>query len=203
MTEKIRKNPYSVVLFDEIEKAHPDVLNILLQILEEGSLADNFGRKVSFSNSIIILTGNVGSSIGDKTNMGFFNQDPPKEEMLNLKKELKKTFRPEFLNRLDQVILFKEFDEKSMNRIVRLEIAKIQNKIKSKGISVHGTPAFIELITEKALEEKSGARPVHRLLQKNIENKLSELILSKEISEGDKITFSARKGNISHSVKEG
>lgn len=202
LTEKIRKNPYSVVLFDEIEKAHPDVLNMLLQILEEGSLADNFGRKVSFSNSIIILTGNVGSSIADKKNMGFVNQASPKEGMLNLKKELKKTFKPEFLNRLDQVILFKEFDKASMNRIVRLEIEKIQNKIKSKRISVRGTPAFVALITEKALEEKSGARPVHRLLQKNIENKLSELILNEEISEGDRITFSSRKGNVSHSITE-
>ena len=203
LTEKIRKNPYSVVLFDEIEKAHPDVLNMLLQILEEGSLSDSFGRKVSFSNSIIILTGNVGGSILDKSSMGFFNQNAPEEETLNLKKELKKVFKPEFLNRLDQIILFREFDKKSMTKIVRLEIAKIQNKIKSKGISVHGTPAFIALITEKAIEEKSGARPVHRLLQKNIENKLSELILNEEISEGDKVTFSARKGNISHSVKEG
>ena len=202
LTEKIRKNPYSVVLFDEIEKAHPDVLNMLLQILEEGFLTDNAGRKVNFNNAIVILTGNVGSSLVDKSSMGFGAVDKEKENKSNLKKELKKTFRPEFLNRLDQIILFKEFDDKSMKKIIKLEIGKIQDKLKSKNFYVHGTPSFISLVAKEAIEEKLGARPVHRLLQKHVENKLSELILGEEISAGNKVTFSAKGGEIYHSIKE-
>jgi ATP-dependent Clp protease ATP-binding subunit ClpC len=201
LTEKIRKNPYSVVLFDEIEKAHPDILNILLQILEEGFLTDSFGRKVSFSNAIIILTGNVGSHLVDKSQLGF-SPDGKKKSEERLTEELKKTFKPEFLNRLNEVILFQEFDEKSVRKIVLLEIKKIQEKLKPKDMLIHGTPGFINLISQKAKAEKAGARPVHRLLQKHIENRLSELLLKNEIKGGDKIIFSARQGKIYSKIKE-
>ena len=204
LTEKIRKNPYSVVLFDEIEKAHPDVMNMLLQVLEEGFLTDSLGRKVSFSNSIIILTGNVGSELIEKTSMGFgVKSQPEGVSKKDLKKELKGTFKPEFLNRLSDIILFNHFDENSMKKIVRLEIEKISNKLQDKNISLSATPSFIKTIADKAKEEKSGARPVHRLLQKHVENKLSELLLSGSLKPEGSISFGARLGKINYKIKEG
>jgi ATP-dependent Clp protease ATP-binding subunit ClpC len=202
LTEKIRRSPHSVVLFDEIEKAHPDVINILLQILEEGFLTDNLDRKVSFSNTIVILTGNVGTELLDKASLGFSQGQESKMSKNKLKEELKKTFKPEFLNRLSDIILFQHFDEGSMRKIVRLEINKIKEKLKGRSISMKATPAFIKIISELAISEKSGARPVNRLLQKNMENTLSELLLGGELKDGDEVTFYARSGKIQSKVKE-
>jgi ATP-dependent Clp protease ATP-binding subunit ClpC len=202
LTEKIRKNPYSVVLFDEIDKAHPDVVNMLLQVLEEGFLTDSLGRQVSFRNSIIMLTGNVGAHLMEKESLGFMSSKETETPKDRIKEELKKTFKPEFLSRLSAIISFKHFDKKDMRKIVRLEIKKIQEKLNKKNITIKATPAFINVIAEKAELEKSGARPVNRMLQKHIENELSELILNDELKDGGHIIFSARSGKLHHKVKE-
>jgi ATP-dependent Clp protease ATP-binding subunit ClpC len=200
LTEKVRRNPYSVVLFDEIEKAHPEVLNILLQILEEGFVTDNSGRKINFNNCIIILTGNVGSEKIIKPSIGFGNStDHAKDK---LKEELKVFFKPEFLNRLNEIIMFDNFSIKELMQITKLEMNKIQEKLKIKNINISLTPSLNKHISEQAEKEKMGARPIQRLIQKNIENKLSTLLLSKELTENQSIKFFINKGEITYKIKE-
>lgn len=200
LTEKVRRNPYSVVLFDEIEKAHPDVLNILLQILEEGCLTDNSGRKVNFNNCIIILTGNVGGEKIDKPSIGF--SQPASHAKDELKKELKVFFKPEFLNRLNEIIMFQNFNEKDLVKITKLEIAKIQKKLEHRNIKVFSTLTLNKYIAKEAKIEKMGARPIQRLIQKHIENKLSKLLLSKELLDNQEVRFSLKKEEIIYEIKE-
>lgn len=202
LTEKVRRNPYSVVLFDEVEKAHPEVLNILLQILEEGFVTDNSGRKINFSNCTIILTGNIGSEQVAKPSIGFGGSSSPTEAMDKLKLELKKFFRPEFLNRLNEIILFKDFSEEDLVKITKLEIAELANKLVSKKIKLSVTPKACRFLASLAVEEKMGARPLKRLIQKNIENELSKLLLSKEVQENQEIKFSLVKDKIVFNIME-
>jgi len=202
LTEKVRKNPYSVVLFDEVEKAHPEVLNILLQILEEGFVTDNSGRKINFSNCTIILTGNIGSEKISKPSIGFGSPIGETEAMNKLKDELKTFFRPEFLNRLNEIILFKNFEAKDISKIVKLESDKLSYKLKDKNIKISITPKVSSFIAENAALEKMGARPVKRLIQKYIENKLSKLILSKELRDNQNIKFSFIKNEIIYKITE-
>ena len=154
LTEKVRRNPYSVVLFDEVEKAHPEVLNILLQILEEGFVTDNSGRKINFSNCTIILTGNIGSEQVAKPSIGFGGSSSPTEAMDKLKIELKKFFRPEFLNRLNEIILFKDFEEEDLVKITKLEITELANKLYNKKIKLSVTPKACRFLANLAAEEK-------------------------------------------------
>jgi ATP-dependent Clp protease ATP-binding subunit ClpC len=202
LTEKVRRNPYSVVLFDEVEKAHPEVLNILLQILEEGFVTDNSGRKISFTNCTIILTGNIGSEKVAKPVIGFGGASGETEAMDKLKTELKTFFRPEFLNRLNEIILFKDFEAEDMLKITKLEINKLSNKLLEKGIQLSVTPKVCRFISEKALSEKMGARPIKRLIQKNIENELSKLILGKKVQENQEVKFSLLKEDIVFNITE-
>lgn len=200
LTEKVRRKPYSVILFDEIEKAHPEVLNILLQILEEGCVTDNSGRKINFNNCIVILTGNVGSEKIIKQSIGFASSPSHEEE--KLKEELKVFFRPEFLNRLNQIILFKDFEEGDMLKITKLEISKIQNKLKHKNIKISSTASLNKFISKEASKEKLGARPIQRLIERHIENALSTLILEKTLTENQIVKFSLSKGEVIFSIKE-
>lgn len=202
LTEKVRRNPYSVVLFDEVEKAHPEVLNILLQILEEGFVTDNSGRKINFSNCTIILTGNIGSEKISKPSIGFGAPIGETEAMDKLKNELKTFFRPEFLNRLNEIILFKGFDEKDISKIVKLEANKLSDKLKDRNIKISITPKVSSFIAKSAALEKMGARPVKRLIQKHIENELSKLILSKELKDNQNIKFSFSKDSIVYKITE-
>lgn len=202
LTEKVRRNPYSVVLFDEVEKAHPEVLNILLQILEEGFVTDNSGRKINFSNCTIILTGNIGSEKISKPSIGFGAPTGETEAMDKLKNELKTFFRPEFLNRLNEIILFKGFDEKDISKIVKLEANKLSDKLKDRNIKISITPKVSSFIAKSAALEKMGARPVKRLIQKHIENELSKLILSKELKDNQNIKFSFSKDSIVYKITE-
>ena len=201
LTEKVRRNPYSVVLFDEIEKAHPEVINILLQILEEGFVTDNSGRKVNFNNCTIILTGNIGSEKAIKPSIGFAAESDTLVEE-RLKKELKSFFRPEFLNRLNEIILFKDFQIEDLIKISKLEILNLSKKLKEKKIKLSITPKVYSFIAEKAFNEKMGARPIKRLIQRHIENELSKLILSKGICADQEIKFSLCKCEINYSIKE-
>ena len=202
LTEKVRRNPYSVVLFDEVEKAHPEVLNILLQIMEEGVVTDNSGRKIHFNNCIIILTGNIGSEKAAKPNIGFGQSDTEQVAKDKLFTELKTFFRPEFLNRLNEVILFNDFDVKGLTKIVKLEVSKVSDKLANKNIKMSITPKAATYIAEQAAKEKMGARPIQRIIQKLIENQLSTLLLSKELPENSAIKFSLIKGELKYKITE-
>lgn len=201
LTEKVRRNPYSVVLFDEVEKAHPEVLNVLLQILEEGFVTDNSGRKISFSNCTIILTGNVGSEKLDKASVGF-STDTSSNSLDKIQSELKTYFKPEFLNRLNEVIVFEDFNITQLGQIARLELQDLENKLFHKNISLSVTSKAVRHIAEVAHVEKMGARPIKRLIQKFIENDLSKMLLSNKLVAGSEIKFSLRKGKIINNITE-
>jgi len=184
LTEAIRHKPYSVVLFDEIEKAHPDVFNILLQVLDDGRLTDNKGRTVNFKNTIIIMTSNMGSSLIRENfeTMTAENRDlfieNTKIQILNL---LKKTIRPEFLNRVDEVIMFTPLDENEILQIVDLQLRGIQTMLEKNGIEIRFTDAAKALIAEKGFDPQFGARPVKRVIQTLVLNELSKQILGSTI----------------------
>lgn len=181
LTEKVRARPYSVVLFDEIEKAHPDVINILLQILEEGRLTDSLGRKIDFRNTIIVLTSNLGSDLIRKsTEMGFAQQ----EEKISYEKmkekidtAVKKHFKPELLNRLDNTVIFRAFDKENLIKIVTLEIAKLQNRLSHKDICIEIDDEAKNYLVDKGYIPEMGARPIRRTVEQEVEDPLSEVIL--------------------------
>lgn len=193
LTEKIRRKPYSVVLFDEIEKAHPDVFNMLLQILEDGVLTDSQGRKVSFKNAIIIMTSNVGASkITDpKSALGF--GDDNKDENENIEKlvmeDLKSTFKPEFLNRVDEIIVFKQLEKEDIEEIARRMLVSLKKQLAELGTEVTFTEAAISALADAGFDKVYGARPLRRAIQTKIEDKLSELILEKKLGEKCTVDF--------------
>ncbi len=191
LSEAVRRRPYSVILFDEIEKAHPDVMHLLLQILEEGKITDSFGRKIDFRNTIIILTSNVGAELIKKqTTMGFGapklqdNYETMREKILE---ETKKVFKPEFLNRLDDIIVFHSLSRPDLTRIVDLEIAKVVDRIKSKDIHLHLDPSAIEFLIEKGYDPTYGARPMRRAVERYLEDPMAEELLRGTIKSGDQI----------------
>jgi ATP-dependent Clp protease ATP-binding subunit ClpC len=197
LTEKVRKNPYSVVLFDEIEKADVAVCQMLLQILEEGKLTDNFGRETSFANCVIILTGNVGApALKDTKNMGFLDvMHDKKGEVL---KEAKGFFKPEFLNRLDEVIVFETFTDEDLKKIVKIEVNKLKLRLKDVGVNLKITAKIFSLLTEKAIKRNDGARPVKRLIQEHLENPMAPLLIEGEnnievLAKNSTITVVAKK----------
>jgi ATP-dependent Clp protease ATP-binding subunit ClpB len=190
LTEKVRRKPYSVVLFDEMEKAHPDVFNILLQVLDDGRLTDNKGRTADFRNTIIIMTSNIGSMlIQDKLkSITESNReiilDQTREEVFDL---LKKTIRPEFLNRIDEVIMFTPLTEKEIVKIVRLQLKKIKEMLQANDIHLEVNEEAIQLLAAEGYDPQYGARPLKRVLQREILNKLSKMILADEIQKDKKI----------------
>jgi ATP-dependent Clp protease ATP-binding subunit ClpC len=202
LTEKIRRNPYSVVLFDEVEKAHPDVWNILLQILEEGKLTDNVGRVVNFRNTIILLTSNVGSdTIKRQSTLGFSpitdeaSYEKMRERILD---ESKRTFRPEFLNRLDDAIVFRSFTKPDLIQILDLEIEKVLQRLRHKNIKVELDEKAKEFLVEKGYNPDFGARPMRRAVERFLEDSLAEEILRGNLhpgevtqvtTDGEKLTF--------------
>lgn len=191
LTEKIRRKPYSVVLFDEIEKAHPDVFNMLLQILEDGVLTDSQGRRVSFKNTIIIMTSNVGASkiTDEKQALGFGQSDgkPLSIEELVMP-DLKRTFKPEFLNRLDDIIVFNQLDEDDIKEIARRMLTSLQKRTEDLGITLSFTDDAIDELAKEGFDKIYGARPLRRAIQSKIEDRLSELILDKTITENSTCT---------------
>lgn len=181
LTEKVRRRPYSVVLLDEVEKAHPDVFNLLLQILEEGRLTDSFGRKVDFRNTILIMTSNVGAEIIRKRgSLGFktIHEDISYEDMkVLLLEEVNKTFKPEFLNRLDEIIVFRPLTKEALDTIVDIEINYVNDRLKEKGFFVELTPEAKEFFIEKGFDPVFGARPLKRIIQRFLEDPLAEDII--------------------------
>lgn len=192
LTEKVRRRPYTVVLFDEIEKAHPDVFNILLQLMEEGRLTDSFGRKVDFRNSIVIMTSNVGADLVKKTTeMGFKTEEGVDLNFDKLKAKLldatKRVFRPEFLNRVDDIIVFHPLDRQDLEQIIEFELKEVKDRLKEKNIELILTNETIKFLIDKGYDPVFGARPLRRTVQSQVENTLAEEILSGKFKEGDKI----------------
>ncbi|MCH8807818.1 MAG: ATP-dependent Clp protease ATP-binding subunit, partial [Planctomycetes bacterium] len=181
LTERVRRRPYGVVLLDEIEKAHPDVFNMLLQIMEEGRLTDSFGRHVDFKNTILIMTSNIGADrIMSQDPFGFIKRDEnvsyiKMKEMLT--EELERAFRPEFINRLDEVVVFHKLTHDDLSKIVDLELEKVNLRLKERGLALEMTEPAREFLLEKGTDEKFGARPLRRTISSMIEDPLSEDIL--------------------------
>jgi ATP-dependent Clp protease ATP-binding subunit ClpC len=199
LTEKIRRRPYAVILLDEIEKAHHDVFNILLQIMEEGRLTDNVGRKIDFRNTILIMTSNIGAHrITHQETFGFAKRDEMKtyEKMKDvLKGELEQHFRPEFLNRLDEVVVFHKLTEKDMVGIVELETQKLVDRMEERGMVLELTPECKEWLVQRGTDEKFGARPLRRAIEQYVEDALSEGILRGEFEGKDRVVVSVREND--------
>lgn len=203
LTEKVRRKPYSVILLDEIEKAHPDVFNILLQILEDGRLTDSKGRTVDFKNTVVIMTSNVGAhTIRKQKRLGFTDagEDAKKDEYQKMKEgimeELKRTFRPEFLNRVDETIVFHQLEEDHILRIVDLMLAELTKRVEDLQINLEVTGEAKQLIAKEGFDPMYGARPLRRAIQNMIEDRLSEEMLNGKVKEGDTVMVDAKDGKI-------
>ncbi len=207
LTEKIRRKPYSVVLFDEIEKAHPDVFNILLQVLEEGQLQDSLGHTVSFRNTVLIMTSNAGareitreSSVGFKTIDGLMDYRDIKSSAMN---ELKRLFRPEFINRVDEIVVFHSLDHEQVRSILEIELAEVQTRLAEKEITLEVTKGAKEHLIKVGYDVKFGARPLRRTIQREIEDPLAMEILKGRFGEGSHIVVTIRKDKIGFREKKG
>lgn len=201
LTEKVRRKPYSVVLFDEIEKAHPEVFNVLLQVLEDGRLTDGKGRTVDFRNTIIIMTSNVGAStIKRGARLGFTVGDTSKDEYEQMKEnvmgELKKAFRPEFLNRIDDVIVFHSLKEEHLQEIVTLMSDELRKRLLEQGIELHLTDEAKKHLAKAGFDPQFGARPLRRAIQKNVEDRLSEELLRGNIAHGDAVVIDKKNDEL-------
>jgi len=199
LTERIRRRPYSVVLLDEIEKAHPDVFNMLLQIMEEGRLTDSFGRHIDFRNTVLILTSNIGADkITHQTTFGFERRDADVsyEKMRNmLKTELDNYFRPEFLNRVDEIVVFRKLGHENLVAIVELELTKVRKRLLDHALELDVTQGAKEYLLSKGTDEKFGARPLRRAIEQNVEDPLSEAILRGEFRGKDKVMVTVKEEN--------
>jgi ATP-dependent Clp protease ATP-binding subunit ClpC len=196
LTEAVRRHPYSIIVFDEVEKAHPEAHNMLLQIMEEGQLSDAKGRKVDFRNTIIVMTSNIGADmIKREGGIGFklqrdekadkdFVYDEMRKKLLDA---LKKAFRPEFINRLDSVIVFHALSIEHIRRIALLELNKVSERLKDRGITLTASEAALEKLSEKGYDPDMGARPLRRVIQLEIEDQLSDDLLSGKFKDGDVI----------------
>jgi len=203
LTEAVRRKPYSVVLLDEIEKAHPEVFNILLQVLEDGRLTDTKGRTVDFRNTVIIMTSNVGSSFLRKEAMGFAAKKDAKMDYKNMRgfvmEELKRTFRPEFLNRIDELVVFHALEEEHLLKITEILMSQVNLRLLEQGLTLRVDQSAVELIAKEGNDPIFGARPLRRAIQRLIEDALSEKILEGEFKDGDKIGVEAEDGKMKFS----
>ena len=193
LSEKVRRKPYSVILLDEVEKAHPDIFNMLLQVLDEGFLTDSLGRKINFQNTIIIMTSNIGArQIKDfGTGVGF-STNSQKAQNSDIEKgiienSLKKTFSPEFLNRVDEIVVFNSLEKNDIRKIVDIEISKLVDRVTNLGYKISITEKAKDFICENGYDKKNGARPLNRAIQKFIENLIAEEIVNNKIKEGDEL----------------
>jgi ATP-dependent Clp protease ATP-binding subunit ClpC len=202
LTEKVRRRPYSVILFDEVEKAHPEVFNILLQILEDGRLTDSKGKTVDFKNTIIIMTSNVGAhTIKKQKSLGFSTSEDEAESQYekmkeNIMGELKESFKPEFLNRIDDIIVFHSLEEKDLRQIVKLMLREVSNRLKNQEIDIEFDEEAEKLLSKEGFDPAYGARPLRRTITKVVEDKLSEEILRGNIKRGDKVCATVEDGKL-------
>lgn len=208
LSDKVRQNPYSVVLFDEIEKAHPDVFNVLLQVLDDGHITDSKGRKVSFKNTIIIMTSNAGANrIVDPKHLGFSQGDTEKadyEKMkANVMEEVKLMFRPEFLNRIDDIIVFHTLSESEVKSIVSLMLKNLAKQVKEQmDIALSFTSSLKTYLAKESYDKKFGARPLRRMIQNKVEDMLAEEVLAEKVKAGDKVTVGYKSNKVTFKVKE-
>jgi len=201
LTEKVRRKPYSVILLDEIEKAHPDVFNILLQVLDDGRLTDSKGRTVDFRNTVVIMTSNVGANLIKKnTTLGFTAGDESERKYQDMKDkvmdELKKSFRPEFLNRIDEVIVFHSLEQEHIEQIVSLMTDELRKRLREQSIDFVLTEEAKKILAKEGFDPAYGARPLRRAIQRHIEDKLSEELLKGSISKGDTVNIDAEDGKL-------
>ena len=207
LSEKVRRNPYSVVLFDEIEKAHPDVFNILLQVLDDGHITDSKGRKVSFKNTVLIMTSNAGAQrIVDPKNLGFATEKSETKDYEKMKsnvmEEVKRSFKPEFINRIDDIIVFHQLNNENMKEIVNLLASNLYKRCENQlGIHLTITAALKEHLVNKYADNKMGARPLKRAIQSVVEDALAEEILLKKVVPGDKVSAGFKNGKVVFTVK--
>jgi ATP-dependent Clp protease ATP-binding subunit ClpC len=205
LTEKVRRKPYSVVLLDEIEKAHPDVFNILLQVLDDGLLTDSLGRKVSFKNVVLIMTSNLGAreikkgmSLGFQAQIGDVTYDRMKDTVMT---ELKRAFNPEFLNRIDEVVVFHSLGREEMAQIVDILMRQVEERLAGKKIKLTLAPLAKELIVEKGFDPTFGARPLKRTIQKLLEDSLSEELLKGTVKDGDRVAIEREEDHLVFKVQ--
>ena len=207
LSEKVRRNPYSVVLFDEIEKAHPDVFNVLLQVLDDGHITDSKGRKVSFKNTVLIMTSNAGAQrIVDPKNLGFATEKSETKDYEKMKsnvmEEVKRSFKPEFINRIDDIIVFHQLNNENMKEIVNLLASNLYKRCEDQlGIHLTITAALKEHLVSKCADNKMGARPLKRAIQSVVEDALAEEILQKKVVPGDKVSAGFKDGKVVFTVK--
>ncbi len=208
LSEKVRRNPYSVVLFDEVEKAHPDVFNILLQVLDDGHITDSKGRKVSFKNTVLIMTSNAGAQkIVEPKNLGFATESDEKKDYEKMKngvmEEVKKLFKPEFINRIDEIMVFHQLTKDNMKEIVTLLASNLSKRCEAQmNIRLKLSPALKEHLVEKYADRKMGARPLKRAIQSVVEDALAEEILQGRIKRGDAVTVGFKAGKVAFTVTE-
>ncbi|HHY91906.1 MAG TPA: AAA domain-containing protein, partial [Firmicutes bacterium] len=200
LTEAVRRRPYSVVLFDEIEKAHPEVFNVLLQVLEDGRLTDGKGRTVDFRNTIVIMTSNVGAellrrepTVGFRPGSEAAGYEDMKSRVLD---ELKRTFRPEFLNRIDEIIVFHALTQEHVHAIVEIMLKEVAARLKEHDLKLEITPAAKDVLAKEGFDPTFGARPLRRAIQRLLENPLSEEMLAGRFKAGDRVTVDAEEGKI-------
>ena len=201
LTEKVRRKPYSVILLDEVEKAHPDIFNMLLQVLDEGSLTDSLGRKVDFKNTVIIMTSNLGArQVKDFGNgVGFGTESMKSQEAKNIKstieKSLKKAFSPEFLNRVDEIVVFNSLEKNDLKKIINIELEKLKKRLKELGYEIKISAKALSFLCEKGFDKKYGARPLKRAIQNYVEDLIAEEIVKSNIKEGNKFKIDCNKNN--------
>jgi ATP-dependent Clp protease ATP-binding subunit ClpC len=194
LTEKVRRKPYAVILLDEIEKAHPDVFNILLQVMDEGRLTDSLGRKIDFRNTILIMTSNIGTrQLKDfGQGVGFNTRTSPEDENEHnkyvIQKALKRAFAPEFLNRVDDVVMFNSLEKNHINQIIDIELKGFYQRIEALKYKLYISDEAKDYISEKGFDPQFGARPLKRAIQKYLEDEIAEVIIGSEIAEGDTIS---------------
>ena len=199
LTEAVRRKPYSVVLFDEIEKAHPDVFNILLQLLDDGRLTDNQGRTVDFKNTIVIMTSNIGSmSLIENIRADGTIDETVKEQVKN---EMKNYFRPEFLNRIDDIVVFSPLTEAQVGQIISLSLKSLEKRLADRDISLVLSDEGRDFIAKEAYDPNYGARPVNRYIQKYIETELAAKIIRGDIVDGNTVTITANADGLDFEVK--
>jgi len=191
LTEAVRRKPYSIVLLDEIEKAHPEVFNVLLQIMEDGRLTDSKGRTVDFRNTVVIMTANVGANLIKNTSLGFRpteddgrSYEAMKDKVMD---EVKRTFRPEFLNRVDEMVVFHALTREDLNSIVSLMLREVGQRLRGHGLEIEVTPEAKAVLADKGYDPAFGARPLRRTIQRMVEDRLAEMMLEGEFEEGGNV----------------
>jgi ATP-dependent Clp protease ATP-binding subunit ClpC len=206
LTEAVRRRPYSVVLLDEIEKAHPDVFNTLLQVLDDGRLTDSQGRTVDFKNTVLIMTSNLGSEliVGRRTPLGFGTADRAGDTGLRdqLMRRLREAFRPEFLNRIDEIVVFQQLETEQLRQIADLLLDEVRRRTSAQDIEVEFTPEAVGWLAERGYEPAFGARPLRRVIQREVDNPLSRLLLDGRVRRGQRVRVTVRDGGLDFEVIE-